>query len=199
MKIWVAVFFMACVSAPAVAQEKSQENQLETMKTKLNLSSTQYAAIKKIMEEAKASRKANETKFSTDKKALMEANKALRKSTDEKIVGQLDAKQKTLFEQMKAEHKENHGEQSIQKKIEDKMTMYSANLGLSSDQSTKIRAILTEYMTKIQSAKEQYKDDEEAAKAKVEPLRKEMKAKISALLTEAQKVKLKEMQKQGRD
>lgn len=180
------------------AQEKSIESRLEEYKTKLGLSTTQYENIKKIMQEAKTAKKANETKYASDKKALMEANKTLRKSTDGKIEAQLTDKQKAIYQQLKEEKHAENEPKSIAERVQHKTDEMTTELGLSADQSSKVKAILTEYMPKIQAIKDQYKTDEETAKAKIQPIRKEMNSKIAAVLTEAQKAKLKEMKQEDK-
>ncbi|MEI6312243.1 MAG: hypothetical protein WCP57_08300 [Bacteroidota bacterium] len=184
--------------ANSFAQEKSMESKLEEYKIKLSLSASQYENIKKILEESKTTKKANETKYASDKKALMEANKTLRKSTEGKIEAQLTDKQKAIYQQLKEEKHAENEPKTINERIQHKTDEMTTQLGLSVEQSSKVKAIFTEYMPKIQAIKDQYKTDEETAKAKIQPIRKEMNSKIAAVLTDAQKAKLKEMKQEDK-
>lgn len=194
MKLVVKIFMVLLLfstTSMLKAQEASVENQLETYKQKLNLSASQYENVKKILSEAKAARKANETKYANDKKALMDANRTVRQNADMKIEALLDAKQKEIYTQLKQEKKEQHQQSNVQDKVEKRTADLTAKLGLSPDQSSKVKAVFSEYLPKIQAIKSQYASDEASAKAKMQPIRKEMNSKLMSILTEEQKQKYK--------
>jgi hypothetical protein len=206
-RIFMVLFLSVAMVGVSNAQGSSQESQLEMYKTKLNLTTAQYDAIKKILADAKATRKANETKYASDKNAMMQANKTLRQATDAKVLAQLDEKQKAIYQQLKeekkAEHMEHKGEGNEAnmgaQKIQERTNELTTKLGLSADQTAKAKAIYSEYLPKIQAIRAQYKSDEATMKSKVQPLRKEMNAKIMSILTDAQKAKLKEMKQENKD
>ncbi|HWR33768.1 MAG TPA: hypothetical protein VN451_09585 [Chitinophagaceae bacterium] len=145
----------------------------------------QHESFRKQMEELKK----NENITIKEWKSRMEN---LRKDNKTKLDGILTADQKAQIEKMKAEHK---AIQEVDAKA--RMEKMKIHLGLTDEQSEKIKKNRDEMGQKMKALREDEKMDGDKKKEKMKELMKEQKEKMKSILTEEQMKKMQEGRKGG--
>ncbi|MFD0794910.1 hypothetical protein ACFQZX_14885 [Mucilaginibacter litoreus] len=166
-KVFLMIALVAGLGVAANAQTKpghkvkdpAQRAQLRTaaLTKKLNLSADQSAKVKAVFDKQAVQMDSLKANRSTDRKANMQARKAIFANTDANLKGILTAEQQTAYSGLKANmHKRFEGRRPA-KNPEQKAQRYTKvltkKLSLSADQSAKVNAILLKSATEIKDLK----------------------------------------------
>ncbi|HEY5745624.1 MAG TPA: hypothetical protein VIU12_06090 [Chryseolinea sp.] len=151
---------------------KGHTDRFEKMKTDLALTDAQYASIKSIDAKYNNKRTALKNDSAQTRDAKGTAYKTMRTDENNEIVALLTPEQKTKWDKLKTEHGEKRKEH-FQKISEQREAKLKSTLGLSDDQSQKMKTVNQQFMekfttlrksdTKDKSAFEKLKTDHEAA------------------------------------
>lgn len=108
----IAVVNTNAQDAKAAKKPKTAEQRTEKVMTKLNeklsLTDTQKPKVKEIILKREQQQEANRKQFEKDQAALKEANKKVRKSSDEELKAALTPEQIEKLKQHRAEMREKH-------------------------------------------------------------------------------------------
>jgi Spy/CpxP family protein refolding chaperone len=201
-KIILSVLVAAAVVTTSMAQDiperkrpghemKRKHHRGDEFK-KLNLSEDQKAQFKALNEENRKQMAELKKNDNITVKEWNSKKEALRKDHREKMQTLLTTEQKAQLEKSKMDRKEKMGERSTAR-----MDKMKTSLGLSDDQSAKLKSNRTAMQEKMKSIRENKSLDDQAKKEQVKELMKKQKEDMRSILTEEQLKKLDE-QKQKR-
>ncbi|MGZ8509025.1 MAG: Spy/CpxP family protein refolding chaperone [Chitinophagaceae bacterium] len=200
-KIMLGVLVVALIATTSQAQEipgrKAPHHEMKRKHDRgdefkqLNLSEDQKTKLKALHEENRkqmAELKKNDNITVKEWKSKMEAQ---RKDHRAKVQGLLTEEQKAQLEKSRQDRTDRFGERS--KARTDKMT---AGLGLSDEQSAKLKSTREAMAGKIKAVREDKSLSDESKKEQVKELMKKQKEDMKSILTEEQLKKFEEQKKQ---
>jgi Spy/CpxP family protein refolding chaperone len=165
----------------AKSSHKGHTDRFEKMKTDLALTDAQYASIKSIDTKYNNKRDALKNDTAQTREAKGAAFKTMRTDEENEIAALLTADQKTKWDKLKAEHGEKRKEH-FQKISEQREAKLKTTLGLSDDQSQKMKAVNQQFMEKFGALRKSDTKD----KAAFEKLKTDHEAAIKGILTPEQ-------------
>lgn len=165
----------------AKSSHKGHTDRFEKMKTDLALTDAQYASIKSIDTKYNNKRDALKNDSAQTREAKGAAFKTMRTEEENEIAALLTADQKTKWDKLKAEHGEKRKEH-FQKISEQRDAKLKTTLGLSDDQSQKMKAVNQQFMEKFGALRKSDTKD----KAAFEKLKTDHEAAIKGILTPEQ-------------
>ena len=205
-KIMLSVFVAAIVITTSQAQEiKDNESGKHQMMKKhhrgeefknLNLTEDQKAKLKSLQEENRKQMtelKKNDNITVKEWRSKMEAQ---RKEHRAKIQGLLTDEQKAQLEKSKQKRKNRFDESSKEGHDKYRMEKMKTDLGLSDEQSAKLKSNRDAMVEKIKAIQEDKSLNDETKKEQVKELKKKQKEDMKSILTEEQLKKLEELKQQ---
>lgn len=165
----------------AKSSHKGHTDRFEKMKTDLALTDAQYASIKSIDTKYNNKRDALKNDSAQTREAKGAAFKTMRTDEENEIAALLTPDQKTKWDQLKTEHGEKRKEH-FQKISEQREAKLKSTLGLSDDQSQKMKAVNQQFMEKFGALRKSDTKD----KAAFEKLKTDHEAAIKDILTPEQ-------------
>lgn len=214
VRIILSVFILVLGFVAAQAQKGQGKNfdpvqkadkQTAMMTEKLSLSADQAAKVKDINLKYAEKRKAmkGETKEAGEKDKA--AFQQLRRDQEAEINKVLNKDQQVQWEKIKAERKQHHGKGKGRKagfnpdpeKKAERMTQHmTQNLGLSTEQAAKVKAVNLDFAKKHEALRSEKANGEKPDKAAMQKLRDEHQSAVKKLLTKEQYSKLEQMKKE---
>jgi hypothetical protein len=180
---------------------KGHTDRFEKMKTDLALTDAQYASIKSIDQKYDNQRTALKNDTAQTREAKGAAFKTMRTNEENEITALLTADQKTKWDKLKAERGEKRKAQ-FQKISEQREAKLKSTLGLSDDQSQKMKTTNQQFMEKLGALRKSDTKD----KAAFEKLKADHEAAVKGILTPEQfqkwttmRADMKKKHGQGRD
>lgn len=160
---------------------KGHTDRFEKMKTDLALTDAQYASIKSIDQKYINKREALKDDSSQTREAKGTAFRTMRTDENNEIMALLTPEQKAKWDKLKTEHGEKRKEH-FQKISEQREAKLKSTLGLSDDQSQKMKAANQQFMEKFSALRKSDTKD----KAAFEKLKTDHEAAIKGILTPEQ-------------
>ena len=160
---------------------KGHTDRFEKMKTDLALTDAQYASIKSIDTKYNSKREALKNDSAQTREAKGTAFKTMRTEEENEITALLTTDQKTKWDKLKAERGEKRKEH-FQKISEQREAKLKSTLGLSDDQSQKIKTVNQQFMEKFSTLRKSDTKD----KAAFEKLKTDHETAIKGILTPEQ-------------
>ncbi len=181
------------------------EKQTTMMTEKLSLSADQAAKVKDINLKYAEKRKAMKGESKEDRQKNKAAFQQLRTDQQAEINKVLNKDQQAQWEKIQAERKQHHGKGKGRKagfnpdpeKQAELMTQHmTENLGLSSEQAAKLKAVNLDFAKKHQALRSDKNKGEKPDKAAKQKLRDEHQSALKKVLTKEQYSKLEQMKKE---
>lgn len=197
LSVLVATFIVSASQAQEIPERKAPKQEMKRKHHRgdelksLNLSEDQKAKFKALREENRKQReelKKNDNITVKEWKTKMEAQ---RKEQRAKFQSILTEEQKTQLEKSRQEKKARFKERS-----KTRMEKMKTELGLSEEQSAKLKANREAMSEKIKSIREDKSLNDESKKEQTKELMKKQKEEMKSILTEEQLKKLKEQKHQ---
>jgi len=232
LKYIIALICVLILQTQAYAQPREprpmppadRPDRIEQLQKDLNLSDTQIAKVKAILDEQKKEIEKLFKASENEHKATHEELVKCKKETDEKIAALLNSDQKEKFVEMQKQHYEmpneqqqdDHNQPYAHREMKPRdcppittegfVKELKKELNLTNEQESKIQKIFDAQSEEIEKKvklskkdkkikREEMKKEHNTMREKMEKQRKETDAKISAVLTDEQKKKFEELQK----
>lgn len=191
----------------SMSQEEKQEvmnkrldRRMEKMTEKLELTDAQVPKVRAVFENSQAQRLEIMQKHKGDREAARPEFKALKQSTRAQLDAILTADQIQKLEQMKKDHKgKRHGKRGKHGKHGQKrLERMSAELNLSADQETQVKAIMQDARAERKEIIELVGSREEA-KPELRELRVRTDARIKEVLNDEQDARFDELKAERKE
>ncbi len=199
-KVVMGLMALVILTVSASAQQKREMkgkhhmHQKMAMAQQLNFSEDQKKQAKLIKESfRKRMQELNKNEAITVKE-FRDRKYAMHQEQKAKMQGLLTGEQKAKMEQMKADHKVK-AQEHFAKRLEKMQT----HLGLTDDQTSKMKTQREEMMMKMKSINEDTKMDRLAKKEKMAAIKSQMKEDHKKIFTADQLKKMEEMKKHKMD
>lgn len=196
--LFAALLVTVSVSAQDLEAKKSPEERAKIMTENLakdvDLSEEQKSKIEAINEQYIADLKAIKADESKDEEQKREAVKEVRKNWKNAVEAELTEEQKAKLKELRAEHK-GQLKLSPEERAEKKTAYLKAELGLSEEQTEKVRELNLIVAQKIAAIKSNESLTEEQKKQFIAGNKKDFKKALSTILTKEQMKKFEELKK----